>query len=145
MTMRVGSARVSTPDQALARQRDALQAVGCARIYTETASGAQRDRPHPSAALDSMRSRDTLVVWKRDRLTRSLRQLLDTVEALHGRQRGLHSRTEALETGTPDGTLVFHLVGALAACEYAIIRERPCGRPRPPGQRRQAPGPVRRR
>jgi DNA invertase Pin-like site-specific DNA recombinase len=115
---------VSTQEQDLALQLDALQAAGCARIYTEKASGAQRDRPQLHAALDYMRAEDTLVVWKLDRLARSLRQLLDTVEALHSRQIGLRSLTEAIDTGTPGGTLVFHLFGALAEFERAIIRER---------------------
>ena len=93
--------------------------------YTEKASGAQRDRPQLQAALDYMRPDDTLVVWKLDRLARSLRQLLDTVEALHIRQMGLRSLTEAIDTSTPGGTLVFHLFGALAEFERSIIRERP--------------------
>ena len=124
MPMAVGYARVSTQEQDLALQLDALQAAGCARIYTEKASGAQRDRPQLHAALDYMRPDDTLVVWKLDRLARSLRQLLDTVEALHRRQIGLRSLTEAIDTSTPGGTLVFHLFGALAEFERAIIRER---------------------
>ena len=124
MPMSVGYARVSTQERDLALQLDALQAAGCTRIYTEQASGAQRDRPQLHAALDSMRPDDTLVVWKLDRLARSLRQLLDTVEALHSRQMGLRSLTEALDTSTPGGTLVFHLFGALAECERSIIRER---------------------
>ena len=124
MPMSVGYARVSTQDQDLALQLDALQAAGCARIYTEKASGAQRDRPQLQAALDFMRADDTLVVRKFDRLTRSLRQLLDTVEALHARHIGLRSLTEAIDTGTPGGTLVFHLFGALAEFERSIIRER---------------------
>jgi len=99
-------------------------AAGCERIFTEKASGAQRDRPQLHAALDYMRADDTLVVWKLDRLARSLRQLLDTVESLHSRHIGLRSLTEAIDTGTPGGTLVFHLFGALAEFERAIIRER---------------------
>jgi DNA invertase Pin-like site-specific DNA recombinase len=124
MPLHVGYARVSTQDQDLALQLDALQAAGCAKIYTKKASGAQRDRPQLHAALDYLRAGDTLVVWKLDRLARSLRQLLDTVETLHSRQIGLHSLTEAIDTGTPGGTLVFHLFGALAEFERAIIRER---------------------
>ena len=127
MSLRVGYARVSAQDQDLALQLDALQAAGCAKIYTEKASGAQRDRPQLHAALDYLRAGDTLVVWKLDRLARSLRQLLDTVETLHGGQIGLRSLTEALDTGTPGGTLVFHLFGALAEFERAIIRERTRG------------------
>ncbi|HEY5866448.1 MAG TPA: recombinase family protein [Candidatus Tectomicrobia bacterium] len=122
--MSVGYARVSTQEQDLALQLDALQAAGCARIYTEKASGAQRDRPQLHAALDYMRPDDTLAVWKLDRLARSLWQLLDTVEALHSRQMGLRSLTEAIDTSTPGGTLVFHLFGALAEFERAMIRER---------------------
>ena len=80
MPMAVGYARVSTQDQDLALQLDALQAAGCEQVYTEKASGAQRDQPQLQAALDYMRPDDTLVVWKLDRLARSLRQLLDTVE-----------------------------------------------------------------
>jgi DNA invertase Pin-like site-specific DNA recombinase len=103
MPMRVGYARVSTQEQDLALQLDALQAAGCGRIFTEKASGAQRDRPQLHAALDYMRADDTLVVWKLDRLARSLRQLLDTVETLHSRQIGLRSLTESIDTGTPGG------------------------------------------
>lgn len=123
MPMSVGYARVSTHDQDLALQLDALHVTGCERIFTEKASGAQRDRPQLHAALDYMRADDTLVVWKLDRLARSLRQLLDTVEALHSRHIGLRSLTEAIDTGTPGGTLVFHLFGALAEFERSIIRE----------------------
>jgi DNA invertase Pin-like site-specific DNA recombinase len=101
-----------------------LSRVVAETIYTEKASGAQRDRPQLQAALDYMRADDTLVVWKLDRLARSLRQLLDTVETLHARQMGLRSLTEAIDTSTPGGTLVFHLFGALAEFERAIIRER---------------------
>src|SRR5215470_13598386 len=124
MPMSVGYARVSTHDQDLALQLDALHAAGCERIFTEKASSAQRDRPQLHAALDSMRADDTLVVWKLDRLARSLRQLLDTVEVLHARHMGLRSLTEAIDTSTLGGTLVLHLFGALAAFERAIRRER---------------------
>src|SRR5262245_38364243 len=124
MPIAVGYARVSTHDQDLALQLDALRAAGCARLYTEKASGAQRDRPQLQAALDYMCADDTLVVWKLDRLARSLRQLLETVEILQAHQMGLRSLTEAIDTGTPGGTLVFHLFGALAEFERAIIRER---------------------
>src|SRR4029453_18660775 len=124
MSLAIGYARVSTQEQDLALQLDALRAAGCERIYTEKASGAQRDRPQLQAALEYLRADDTLVVWKLDRLARSLRQLLDTVEALHRRQIGLRSLTEAIDTSTPGGTLVFHLFGALAEFERSIIRER---------------------
>src|SRR4029453_13833955 len=124
MPMAVGFARVPTQEQDLALQLDALQAAGCTRLYTEKASGAQRDRPQLQAALDYMRPDDTLVVWKLDRLARALRQLLDTVEVLHTRQIGLRSLTEAIDKSTPGGTLVLHLFGALAEFERSMIRER---------------------
>ena len=122
--MLVGYARVSTQDQDLSLQLDALHAAGCAKVFTEKASGAQRDRPQLQAALDYMRSKDTLVVWKLDRLARSLKQLIETVEDLGNRGIGLRSLTEALDTTTSGGTLVFHLFAALAEFERAMIRER---------------------
>jgi DNA invertase Pin-like site-specific DNA recombinase len=122
--MLVGYARVSTQDQDLSLQLDALQAAGCDKVYTEKASGVQRDRPQLQAALDYMRGKDTLVVWKLDRLARSLKQLIETVENLGGRGIGLRSLTESLDTTTSGGTLVFHLFAALAEFERSIIRER---------------------
>ena len=122
--MRVGYARVSTQDQDPALQLDALNAAGCERVFTETASGAQRERPQLQAALDYMRPGDTLVVWRLDRLARSLQQLIATVEALGGRGIGLRSLTEALDTTTAGGRLVFHIFASLAEFERGIIRER---------------------
>ena len=122
--MLVGYARVSTQDQDLSLQLDALQAAGCDKVYTEKASGAQRNRPQLQAALDYMRGKDTLVVWKLDRLARSLKQLIETVEELGERGIGLRSLTEALDTTTSGGKLVFHLFAALAEFERSIIRER---------------------
>ena len=122
--MLVGYARVSTQDQDLSLQLDALQAAGCDKVYTEKASGAQRDRPQLQAALEYMRGQDTLVVWKLDRLARSLKQLIETVEELGARSIGLRSLTESLDTTTSGGTLVFHLFAALAEFERAMIRER---------------------
>ncbi len=122
--MLVGYARVSTQDQDLAPQLDALRAAGCERVFTERASGAQRERPQLRAALDDMRSGDTLVVWKLDRLARSLKQLIETVEDLGGRGVGLRSLTEAIDTTTSGGRLVFHLFASLAEFERAVIRER---------------------
>src|SRR5262245_23790031 len=124
MSLAIGYARVSTQEQDLALQFGARRAAGCERIRTEKASGGRRDRPQLHAALDYMRPDDTLVVWKLDRLARSLRQLLDTVEALHSRRMGLRSLTEAIDTSTPGGTLVFHLFGTLAEFERSILRER---------------------
>jgi DNA invertase Pin-like site-specific DNA recombinase len=122
--MLIGYARVSTQEQDPTLQLDALHASGCEKVYTEQASGAQRERPQLQAALDYMRVGDTLVVWKLDRLARSLRQLIDTVEHLQTRAMGLRSLTEAVDTTTSGGTLVFHLFAALAEFERAIIRER---------------------
>ena len=120
----IGYARVSTRDQSVAAQRAALDAASCARVYEETASGASRDRPELAAALDYMREGDTLVVWKLDRLARSLKQLIETVEALEARHIGFRSLTEAIDTTTPGGRLVFQLFGALAEFERGVIHER---------------------
>ena len=122
--MLVGYARVSTQDQTPALQLDALRAAGCDRVFVEKASGAQRERPELKAALDYMREGDTLVVWKLDRLARSIRQLIETVEGLEVRQIGFRSLTEAIDTTTAGGRLVFHIFGALAEFERAVIRER---------------------
>lgn len=122
--MLVGYARVSTREQDTALQRDALCAAGCEKLFEEKASGAQRDRPQLKAALDYMRAGDTLVVWKLDRLARSMRQLIDTVEHLHSRDIGFRSLTEAIDTTTAGGKLIFHIFGALAEFERSVIRER---------------------
>jgi len=116
--------RVSTQDQELSLQLDALEKCGCEKIFTEKASGAQRERPQLQAALDYLRPGDTLVVWKLDRLARSLRQLIDTIERLDAKGIGFRSLTEAIDTTTPGGKLVFHMFGALAEFERSIIRER---------------------
>lgn len=122
--MLVGYARVSTQDQKPALQLDALKTAGCERVFVEKASGAQRDRPELQAALDYMREGDTLVVWKLDRLARSVKQLIETVEGLEEHGIGFRSLTEAIDTTTAGGKLVFHIFGALAEFERAIIRER---------------------
>ena len=122
--MLVGYARVSTLDQKPALQIDALTAAGCQRIFTEKASGAQRDRPEMKAALDYIREGDSLVVWKLDRLAHSMRQLIETMEGLQSRGIELRSLTESIDTATPGGRLVFHIFSALAEFERAVIRER---------------------
>jgi len=122
--MLIGYARVSTQDQHRALQLDALKAAGCEKVFVEKASGAQRDRPELIAAIDYVRAGDTLVVWKLDRLARSLTQLIETVEGLAAREIGFRSLTEAIDTTTPGGRLVFHVFGALAEFERSIIRER---------------------
>jgi DNA invertase Pin-like site-specific DNA recombinase len=120
----VGYARVSTADQNPALQVEALKAAGCRRIFKETASGALRERPELAKALDYLREGDVLCVWKLDRLARSLRQLIETVETLGERGIGFRSITEHIDTTTPGGRLVFHVFGALAEFERGIIRER---------------------
>lgn len=122
--MLVGYARVSTQDQNPSLQTDALTAAGCEKIFIERASGAQRDRPELKAAIEFLRSGDTLVVWKFDRLARSLKQLIETIEQLGARGIGFRSVTEAIDTGTSGGKLVFHIFGAIAEFERSIIRER---------------------
>ena len=122
--MLIGYARVSTQDQNPDLQIDALKSLNCEKIYHETASGAQRDRPELINALNYIRKGDTLVVWKLDRLARSLKQLIETVEELDGRGIALRSITEAIDTSTAGGKLVFHIFGALAEFERGIIRER---------------------
>lgn len=122
--MLIGYARVSTQEQNPALQHDALTKAGCENIYTEKASGAQRDRPELTAALNYVRQGDTLVVYKLDRLARSLNQLIETVAMLEERGIGFRSLTEAIDTTSPGGKLVFHIFAALAEFERGIIRER---------------------
>src|SRR3712207_2259638 len=124
--MLVGYARVSTQDQKPELQLDALRQAGCDKIFTEKASGAQRDRPELKAALGFMRQNagDVLVVWRLDRLARSLKQLIETVEDLERRGIGFRSITEQIDTTSAGGRLVFHIFGAMAEFERSIIRER---------------------
>lgn len=120
----VGYARVSTADQDLALQLDALAAAGCAKVFEDRASGARADRPGLRAALDYAREGDVLVTWKLDRLGRSLPHLIETVAGLERRGVGFRSLTEAIDTTTPGGQLVFHLFAALGQFERDLIRER---------------------
>lgn len=122
--MLIGYARVSTLDQNPALQIDALKAAGCEKLFVEKASGASRDRPELKAAIDYVREGDTLVVWKLDRLARSLKQLIETVAMLEARGIGLRSLTESIDTTTAGGRLIFHIFGALAEFERTVIRER---------------------
>ena len=122
--MLVGYARVSTHDQTLALQRDALTGAGCERIFADTASGARADRPGLEDAVAFARTGDTLVVWKLDRLGRSLPHLLETVARLQEHGVGFRSLTEQLDTTTSGGKLVFHVFAALAEFERDVIRER---------------------
>ena len=123
--MLVGYARVSTQDQNLDLQINALKEAGCQKIFTEKASGAQRDRPELIAAMNYIRAgEDILVVWKLDRLARSLKQLIDTVEKFENQNIGLLSLTESINTTTSGGRLIFHIFASLAEFERSIIRER---------------------
>lgn len=122
--MLIGYARVSTGDQTLDLQTDALTTAGCDRIFTDTTSGAKAERPGLAQALEYVRQGDTLVVWRLDRLGRSLQHLIATVTELEGRGIGFRSLTEAIDTTTPGGKLIFHIFGALAEFEREIIRER---------------------
>ena len=122
--MLVGYARVSTHDQNPDLQLDALKAAGCEKVFVEKATGVQRDRPELMAAVEYLRSGDALVVWKLDRLARSMKQLIETVEGLEAKGIGFRSLTEAIDTTTAGGKLVFHIFGALAEFERSIIRER---------------------
>ena len=122
--MLVGYARVSTRDQNPDLQLDALSEAGCGKIFTEQRSGARRDRPELAKALGYVRAGDVLVVWKLDRLARSLRQLIETVGRLEEAEIGFRSLTEAIDTTPPGGRLVFHIFGSLSEFEREIVRER---------------------
>jgi len=120
----LGYARVSTVDQHPDLQLDALGAAGCYRVFLDKASGALAARRELARALDQLRPGDTLVVWKLDRLGRSLRHLIDTVGELERRGVGFRSLRESIDTTTPTGKLVFHLFGALAEFERDLTHER---------------------
>lgn len=122
--MLIGYARVSTDDQNLNLQKDALKQAGCSRIYEDRLSGAGVARPGLTKALEAARAGDILVVWRLDRLGRSLKDLIQMVETLSERGIELHSLTEALATTSTSGKLIFHLFGALAEFERNLIRER---------------------
>jgi DNA invertase Pin-like site-specific DNA recombinase len=122
--MLIGYARVSTTDQTLDLQKDALEKAGCERIFTDTASGAKAERIGLDEALSHLREGDTLVVWRLDRLGRSLNHLIETITKLNNRGIGFKSITESIDTTTSGGKLIFHIFGALAEFERDIIRER---------------------
>ena len=122
--MLIGYARVSTDEQDTAAQRRALQAAGCERIYEERASGGRWDRPQLHKLLEQLRTGDVLVVWKLDRLSRSLKDLLHLMEKIQEAGAGFRSLTEAIDTTTPAGRMMMQMVGAFAEFERAMIRER---------------------
>jgi DNA invertase Pin-like site-specific DNA recombinase len=115
--MLVGYARVSTQDQHLELQRDALNAAQCERIFTDKASGAKAARPGLMEAIAFMRPGDTLVIWKLSRLGRSLKQLIETVQTLQEKGIELRSLNESIDTGTATGKLLFHIVASFAQFE----------------------------
>jgi DNA invertase Pin-like site-specific DNA recombinase len=122
--MKIGYARVSTDAQETHLQMDALKRAKCNRIYQEKASGAKADRPELMRLLDNARKGDVVIVWKLDRLARSLRQLIDSTVLLNERGVELHSLTENINTTTPSGKLTFHIFASLAEFERDILRQR---------------------
>src|SRR6184192_2361689 len=122
--MNIGYARVSTQDQTLNLQKDALKKIGCNKIFTDTSSGTKAERNGLEEALEYVREGDTLVVWRLDRLGRSLKHLIETISQLDTRKIGFKSITENIDTTTSGGKLVFHIFGALAEFERDLIRER---------------------
>src|SRR5215210_4896533 len=122
--MFVGYARVSTTDQTLDLQHDALVKAGCTKIFTDTASGTQTERKGLAEAISYVRAGDTIVVWKLDRLGRSLKDLITRIKELEIRKIGFKSLTESIDTTTSGGKLIFHIFGALAEFERNLIRER---------------------
>ncbi|WP_013325775.1 recombinase family protein [Gloeothece verrucosa] len=122
--MFIGYARVSTDDQNLNLQRDALLSAGCTKIYEDRLSGVKVARPGLQQALSVARSGDVLVIWRLDRLGRSLKDLIQTMETLEERGIELHSLSESITTTTSGGRLIFHLFGALAEFERNLIKER---------------------
>jgi DNA invertase Pin-like site-specific DNA recombinase len=122
--MIVGYARVSTQDQNPELQLDALRAAGCEQVFSDKASGSLKDRPELTSCLRALRKGDSLVVWKLDRLARSLKDLVELMHDLDERGVGFRSLTETIDTTNAGGRLVFHVFGALAEFERSLIRER---------------------
>jgi DNA invertase Pin-like site-specific DNA recombinase len=122
--MKIGYARVSTDEQETHLQMDALKRVKCTRVYQEKVSSAKAERPELMRLLDNARKGDVVIVWKLDRLARSIRQLIETTVLLNERGVELHSLTENINTTTPSGKLTFHIFAALAEFERDILRQR---------------------
>ena len=120
----IGYARVSTAEQDTALQTDALRNAGCGRIFEDTVSGAKTERPGLATALAYVRDGDVLVVWRLDRLGRSLPHLIEVIGALEARGVGFRSLTESIDTTTSGGRLIFHVFGALGQFERDLIRDR---------------------
>ena len=118
--MLIGYARISTNKQDLALQLDTLERAGCERTFQDTASGVLKSRPQLEACLDHLRAGDTLVVWRLDRLGRSLRHLIETISELEQHDVGFRSLTEGVDTTTAAGRMTFHIFGALAEFERSL-------------------------
>lgn len=124
MSVSLGYARISTSDQDAALQIDALNQAGCYKVFVDQASGSLDERPELSKLLDQIRPGDTLVVWRLDRLGRSIRHLIDSLTELSAKEVGFRSLTENIDTTTSGGRLIFHIFAALAEFERDLIRER---------------------
>ncbi len=122
--MLIGYARISTAEQNLDLQRDALTKAGCEKIFEDKLSGTRAERPGLTKALEIARAGDTIVVWKLDRLGRSVKQLVDFVTGLHADGVGFHSLTDAINTATPSGRFFFHVMASLAEMERELTIER---------------------
>jgi DNA invertase Pin-like site-specific DNA recombinase len=122
--MLIGYARVSTQDQTLDLQTDALKQAGCEMLFTDTTSGAKSDRPGLQEAMNHLRGGDTLVVWRLDRLGRTLKHLIATITDLSDNGIGFKSLQENMDTTTSGGKLIFHIFGAMAEFEREVIKER---------------------
>lgn len=122
--MKIGYARVSTADQHLRMQEDALKSAGCEEVYTDVISGVKSQRPGLDKVLSYLREGDTLVVWKLDRLGRSIQHLIQTITSLLEKKIGFKSLQENIDTSTSGGKLIFHIFSALAEFERDLIQER---------------------
>lgn len=122
--MKIGYARVSTKEQNLTLQLDALKKEGCKKVFEEKISGAKADRPELRKMIDQLREGDVIITWKLDRLGRSLRDLVNLVNEIQDKGAGLKSLNDSIDTTTPHGKLTFHLFASLAEFERDIIRER---------------------
>lgn len=122
--MLIGYARVSTTDQNLALQKEALEKAGCERIYEDMISGSRAERPGLTKALEMLRSGDTLVVWKLDRLGRSVKNLITLVGDINSKGIHFRSLTDSIDTSTPSGRFFFHVMASLAEMERELIVER---------------------